>query len=561
MPIFKEYLKILISHSKYYKKYKMQTIFLGFIFFFYTILTYPIPYLTKLLIDEAIIKRNIELFYHLIIGIFIIQVLLSLIGYFQSYLSALLNNKLLHEVRIDIIDKINRISLQIFEKYNEGYLHSRFYQDTEYLSSCFIQLTFMIFKNILTFIIGLILCLSINVKLTILITIMSFINYYINSYFGVFLKKYRATTLEQFAKLSEKALLIIKMKKISTIFRNYTKSKEIYHNTFTNLYNSLKIIFRYIFISEETTSFNRALTNIFLLLIGGYLIIKGQLTVGALIALQSYSLFISSSIAFINNAKQSLYMAIPAYKRICEIYNMEEDCKNSTVLINIDHIELDINKFSYNDDNVVLLDTKIDINKGDRIAIIGESGCGKTSLLRLLLGFYQFNGKIKVNETEYDDIQSIIREKSSFVEQDPFLFEGTVEENVIFSHEENNQERLIQVLKKAHAYFFVSKLPLKTKSIIQNSELQLSKGQAQRITIARALYKNPEFLLMDEPTASIDNKSQSYIIETIKNLEKDVTVIIVTHRKELLKICNKIIEIKEKKCYTYDNKKYFNKEY
>jgi len=389
---------------------------------------------------------------------------------------------------------------------------------------------------------------------------MSIINYFINNYFGVFMKKYRTITLEQFAKLSEKALLVIKMKRISTIFRNHTKSKEIYDNTFNKLYDSLKKIFRWIYISEETTGFNKALTNILLLFIGGYLIIKGQLTIGALIALQAYSLFISGSIAFINAVKQSLYLAIPAHKRICEIYDMEEDCKKSDVSININRIELDIDKFSYNEDDIVLYDSKIDIQKGDRIAIIGESGCGKTSLLRLLLGFYQFNGTIRVNEMEYDDIQSIIREKSSFVEQDPFLFEGTKEENVIFSHEENNQEKLNQVLKKAHAYSFVSELPLKTKSIIESSELQLSKGQAQRITIARALYKNPEFIFMDEPTASIDNKSQSYIIETIKNLEKDVTVIIVTHRAELLETCNKIIEIKEKKCYTYNNENYLNKE-
>jgi ATP-binding cassette, subfamily B, bacterial PglK len=205
--------------------------------------------------------------------------------------------------------------------------------------------------------------------------------------------------------------------------------------------------------------------------------------------------------------------------------------------------------FAYNNsDNKILENIDLKINKNKKIGIMGQSGSGKSTLLDILFGFLKpSEGAIKIDGNLSDNGIFNLETGPGYISQEPFLLDDTIRNNIVFGFDEGNNERVKQVLQKVNLYDYIKSLPDKHETVIGERGSRLSGGQAQRIVIARCLYRNPQILIFDEATSSLDVKNENLIMETIKENLNDLTLVIVSHNQNTLKICDIIYKLENKK--------------
>ena len=198
--------------------------------------------------------------------------------------------------------------------------------------------------------------------------------------------------------------------------------------------------------------------------------------------------------------------------------------------------------FAYGLRDNVLNDININIKLGEKIALVGESGSGKTTLSKLLMGFYKVSeGKIILNNYDINDVdKDVLRSKIGYISQESFFFSGTIEENLKFACEDVTYEKIIEVCKKVHIHDYVESLPLRYKTPLEERGANLSGGQRQRLSIARALLKEPEILIMDEATSNLDSITERTIQKTLDECTENISTIIIAHRLSTIKKCSRI---------------------
>ena len=226
--------------------------------------------------------------------------------------------------------------------------------------------------------------------------------------------------------------------------------------------------------------------------------------------------------------------AMASFNRIFSLKNETPDIKNGTKKFNkLDkNITLENVTFAYVDNFDVLNNVDLTINSGQTTAIVGSTGSGKSTLIKLLLRLYEINnGSINFDSTNLKDLElSSLREKIGLVSQDVFLFEGTVLENIAYGDLNASESEVWNAAQKSEADEFINKLPQKENTIVGERGQKLSGGQRQRISIARAILKNPEILILDEATSSVDNETEAAIQRSLDILKQDRTVIVIAHR-------------------------------
>ena len=278
------------------------------------------------------------------------------------------------------------------------------------------------------------------------------------------------------------------------------------------------------------------LSEIIIILVGGYLIYINLISIKYFIAFSSYSKQFSNSLMNITNLNGIIQQSLVSIKRIFnminnKIYGVEEfgvtDVQNINGKISFDNVS-----FQYDKNNLVLKDVFFNINKNSKTAIVGKSGSGKTTILNLIMKFYSStSGTIKIDGINIDNLsEKCLCKNISIVSQNSFLFNGSIKENIMISNTDAINEEIEEACKKAYIHDFITGLPDKYDSIIEENSVNLSGGQKQRISIARALLKRSKIIIFDEATASLDNEAQYFIKKAIDSICKDHTVIIVEHK-------------------------------
>ena len=270
------------------------------------------------------------------------------------------------------------------------------------------------------------------------------------------------------------------------------------------------------------------------LLIGGFLALDGEIKV----AMYSVLLFITQRLLWplteLGDTFDLYQRAMASFRRIYSLKTEIPEIQDGE--INFEKLENQISlqdvNFSYVKNFNVLNDVSLTINSGQTTAIVGSTGSGKSTLIKLLLRLYEINsGKILYDDTELKDFKlSTLREKIGLVSQDVFLFEGTVFENIAYGNLSATEEEIWDAAKQSEAIDFIKDLPNKENTIVGERGQKLSGGQRQRISIARAILKNPEILILDEATSSVDNETEAAIQRSLDVLKKDRTVIVIAHR-------------------------------
>jgi ATP-binding cassette subfamily B protein len=278
---------------------------------------------------------------------------------------------------------------------------------------------------------------------------------------------------------------------------------------------------------------------------------RGLATIGTFVLAQTYVIGLAQQLWGLNRFVRKIYEGIADAKEMVEILETPYEIKNVSgakpIIVNKGEIVFKDVNFNFNEDRAVLQNLNINIKPGEKVAIIGPSGAGKTTFVRLIMRMYELTtGTILIDGQDINKVtQNSLREKISLVPQDPVLFHRTLMENIRYGRREATDAEVIEAAKLAHCAEFIENLPLKYETFVGERGIKLSGGERQRVAIARAILKRAPILILDEATSSLDSHSEKLIQNALDNLMKDCTTIVIAHRLSTIKKMDRIIAMKD----------------
>lgn len=546
-------MKRLLGYVKPYSKYVTIAILMNVV----VAALGPLrPYLTKIAIDDYIVNSDYN-------GLILISVLLTgtllfqaVVQYFLTYFTQLMGQKIIYDLRIKLFAHIQRLALRYFDKTPIGRLVTRVTNDVESLDELFSSGIVMIFSDVFIIIWILVFMFFMSWQLT--LVSLSVLPILIYATF-LFRKKVRESYRDvrfQLARLNSYMQEHISGMNIIQIFtkekNEVSKFAEI--NAGHRKANIDSIFYYAIFypIVEILSSLAIAL----IIWYGGGKIFQNTMTIGVLFAFIQYTEMFFRPIRDLSEKYNIMQTAMASSERIFKLLDNKtfiNDPAEPKSFHKFDGcIEFKNVWFAYNDEDYVLKDISFNVNAGETVAIVGATGAGKSSIINLLNRFYDVNqGEILVDGMNLKSItKNELRKHISIVLQDIYLFSGTIKSNINLGDNSISEDQVIQAAKTVGAHYFISQLPNQYDEPVKEKGATLSVGQKQLLSFARALAFNPQILILDEATSSIDTESEILIQKAIQKLLVGRTSIVIAHRLSTIQNSDKIIvlhkgEIKE----------------
>lgn len=490
-----------------------------------------IPMLTRNLIDKEMINISIVEIV-VIVSIFIATAILNGVSY---YIISFLGTKVVSKIRQRIWNIIIYLPLKYFDETLSGESVSRIINDTNILKDLISERVINFFTGIFTLIAALIILFYLDVQLTLIILIAAPLTLLIVIPLGRRVFKISVTTQEKTAKLtanisqSLSEIRLIKASNAEEVEKEATK-QSVVGLFLLGLKEAKVYAFLFPIMSGVTMLIIFGIIGY-----GGLRVSSGTLSSGTLIAFILYLFQIIVPITEFSSFFTQFQKTKGATKRINEILNEKTEIMDDGKIINLEDktITFDNVSFGYNDEKLILKNLNFEIKPNQKVAIVGPSGSGKTTIFSLIERFYQPNeGKILVDETDINEYSLYNwRLQIGYVFQENALFALSIRENITYGLQNDvSDEQIWNALKQANAYDIVNNLPQKLDSIVGERGSKLSGGEKQRISIARAILRNPKLLLLDEATASLDSRSEKAIQDALVSLMNNRTTIIIAHR-------------------------------
>ncbi|EAI5869702.1 ABC transporter ATP-binding protein [Campylobacter coli] len=536
---------VLIRFKPFYKKYKKEFAIAIFGMILTSIGTAGSFASLKPILDYIFVEKNEALLYTLPFLLVIIYILKNLGFYLQTYYLSFIGMDTLRILRFKVLKNLLKLDMDFFKRNRSGELVSRCTNDINALQSIVSNIIPDFFRELLT-IVGLL--------------IVVFYQSPILAFFALVVLPCAILPLVHFARKLKKYARSIQetnsdlLSRLSEIFSNIelikasnTQNKE--SEKFAKQNNELcRLNLKSTRIDALTSPLMEIIGSLgvaAVIIIGGREVIHGTMSVGSFFAFITALFAIYTPLKRLSSLYGRVQGAIAASERTFYLLDLEPQILNgSKNLESIARIEFKQVDFAYeNPYKSVLKDINFEFNKGEILALVGTSGGGKSSIINLLMRFYdKQKGEILLNDLDISEFSiESLHDRIGLVTQNIYLFNDSFAENVAYS-EEPNKEKIIKALKLANAYEFVQEMGGIYAEIKEHGK-NLSGGQKQRIAIARALYKNPDLLIFDEATSALDNESEKAIIETIENLKKDRLVLMIAHRLSTIENADKIAVI------------------
>ena len=479
-----------------------------------------------------------------LIGLYIISAIFSFI---QGFTMTGVAQKITYKLRNDIAVKINKLPMKYFDTKTHGEVLSVITNDIDTLGMNLNQSITQIITSICTIIGILVMMFSISWQMTL-------ISLVILPVAGIFVKiivgrsqKYFQRQQDYLGHVNGQVEEIYAGLNIVKVFNGEKKVTKQFEKANNELYTSA---WKSQFLSglmHPVMNFISNIGYVGVAVAGGYLAINGTITVGNIQSFIQYNKQFTQPINQIAQISSTLQSMVAAAERIFEFLEQPEEI--DTAKGNIDTSKLKGNvefkhvKFGYNPDVTIIKDFNSKVKEGQKIAIVGPTGAGKTTMVKLLMRFYDVtSGEILVDGHNVKDFErGKLRKMFGMVLQDTWLFGGTVKENIKYSREDATDDEVIQAAKAAHVHHFIKTLPKGYNSVINEESTNISAGQKQLLTIARVILADPKILILDEATSSIDTRTEIQIQDAMDNLMKGRTSFIIAHRLSTIKNADLIL--------------------
>ncbi len=473
-------------------------------------------------------------------------------NYFMSYIGHITGTKIETDMRRDLFSHLTKLSFNYFDNTKIGQIMSRVTTDLFDITEFAHHFPEEVFIAAIKITGSFIILSGINLYLTLILFVILPIMLVAVKLFRKKMKEAFAKQREQVGELNsalEDTLLGIRVVKS---FANEEYEKEKFEKGNITFYERKKEAYKYMARFQSCTRFFDGLMYVMVIVAGSAFMIRGHISPADLIAYLLYIQTLITSIRKIVEFTEQFQKGITGIDRFNHIMTREIDIKDSPnsedMGIVKGNIEFKNVTFKYDDKSSnVLTHIDIDIKKGENIAIVGPSGSGKTTLCNLIPRFYDLNsGSIFIDGVNIKDVTlKSLRDNIGIVQQDVYLFSGTVRENIAYADKNVTDEDIIEAAKKAGAHEFVCSLPNGYDTYIGERGVKLSGGQKQRISIARVFVKNPPILILDEATSALDNESELLVQKSLETLAKDRTTLTIAHRLTTIKNADRIIVLTE----------------
>ncbi|WP_278554754.1 ABC transporter ATP-binding protein [Parvimonas micra] len=533
---------------KFYKIEYKKLYMLMFVVVISGILQAVVPLSIKLLTDDFITKQNLKGFIIAGIGFFSLVIISTLAIYSFYVFGGKLEYQVSKEIRKSVFERIEKFSLTNIKKYETGELISRLTSDVQKLSEVFSWGVIDACHSIIVLLISISIMLYLSYTLTLMLFLILPAIYIVTVIFQKNILKFQRKVRDYNSKIIRsytESLSYIKTIKALGIEDKKKKEFKVYNEKYRK-YNLLSILISAIFV--PTVMFVASIGVGFAFNFSSISVMRNVMTYGAFLSFLTYSFQIFEPFKMLAQIFTDLKSAQASAERVFQIlYEEDEILEEEESDLDFEgNIKFENVSFHYfDDDKLILKDFNFEIKSGESVAFIGSTGSGKSTIVNLICKFYNpTSGGIYLDGINYRNIdKTCLYNNLGYVLQQPQLFSISIKENIKFGNENATDEEILKVCNLLGIDEFISKLPNGIDTVIGETGYNISGGQKQLISFARALIKNPKLLVLDEATSSIDTETEKIIQNKMKDILKGKTSIIVAHRLSTIKHCDKIVLI------------------
>lgn len=517
-------------------------------------LTFVFPKLYQVLLDDVMAKGKLGKLFQICIGFIALFILQTFLSYIKQIYENKVSKNFNMAVRKDVWCKLLNMSFDQKDHFSIGDAKQRVVDDVEKIGNFIKDQIVDRYYNYFIVILGAILILIINPIMALICSAVLPIILLVNDYIGRKSSEVNGEIREigdEYYGFCYNSLQFWKEIKLQNAEDSFLKTFTKYRNNLSKL--GLKSI-KYWGYGEVFNDFKtNYLNKVFVYILGVIFIIKGDLTVGTVVMFAEYYGYCFNSLNAIVNKNIEIKKNNTYYSRIIDVLKMDTEEEKSDVEIDGDIIIEDL-KFTYGSNNVIT-GCSFKVNKGDKIAVTGESGCGKSTFIKLMLGMLNADsGEIHYSGKDIKEISlKSLYKQIGIVMQDPIFFNLSIIENLKLASPNATDEQIESCCRVACIFDFIESLPNGYGTIIGENGVRLSGGQKQRLAIAQAILKQPEILFLDEATSALDESNEREIMDNIRKNYPEMTVMLVSHKPSVIALLDKRLEINDKQGVLYEN--------
>jgi len=505
------------------------------------------PLVVGLVIDDVLPSRNFSLLLYISAGLLVLYILRALLQYIVDYWGHVLGVYMEFDMRRDLFDHIQKLSFRYFDNTKTGHIMSRLVNDLNEIAEMAHHAPEDLFVAMVTLGGSFAIMLTINWQLALLtfclIPVMLLYAIKKNRKMQAAFRETRLKVADINARVEDS----ISGVRVVKAFTNEPYEKEKFKTENSNFRQAKQNAYHVMALFFSGINFFSNLINLVVITFGGLMVYRGTLTLGILVTFLLYVNMFMQPIRKITILVETYQRGMAGFRRFYETLEIKPDITDKKDAIDAEVLKGNISfnsvTFNYNQNRSILENINLGIAKGENIAIVGPSGGGKTTLCNLIPRFYEVEkGSITIDGIDIRNFtQQSLRKNIGIVQQDVFLFSGSVRENIAYGKLNTSDEEIISAAKDASAHEFIMSLENGYDTYIGERGVLLSGGQKQRISIARIFLKDPSILILDEATSALDSETEAVIQKALEDLMQNRTALVIAHRLSTIKKANRII--------------------
>lgn len=543
-------IKRLLKYTKPYHKFLIFSIFCAILNVAFTLY---VPVLIGKAVDQMISAGSVSFYtlWRILIILAITVALASLFNWLLSYFTNLITFRTVKDLRISLFQKFMRVPLKMIDSHAHGDLISRLVNDIDQVSDGMLQGFTQLFTGVMTILGTLLFMLFANVWITLLVVLMTPLSLFVAAFIAK--KTFRHFKVQSRTQGELSAFIAERVgnQKLMISFAREEANEEQFDEINARLYTEGQRAQFASSLSNPCTRFVNGLVYAAVGIAGAISAIYGHISVGQISMFLSYANQYTKPFNEITGIITQLQSAIAAAERVFDVLDEEEETPEGDARLPEGESEIRFCgvDFGYNKSRRIIEDFDLVVSPGMCVAIVGPTGCGKTTLINLIMRFYDVNaGKILLHDTDIRDVpRAELRSRFGMVLQDSWLFTGTVRENIAYGRPDATDEQIEAAARAAHAHSFIRRLPQGYDTMIEQDGGNLSQGQRQLLCIARVMLVDPPMLILDEATSNIDTRTEVLVQSAFTKMMQGRTSIVVAHRLSTIRGADMILAMRDGK--------------